>query len=66
MSPEIIGSLIGFILFVIPFGKMLDRTGLPKAWLLVLLIPVFGVFILWLVLALSKWRATYQGGANGP
>lgn len=65
MSPEIVGTIVGFMLFAIPFWKILDRTGQSKAWVVVLLLPVLGVFILWLVLAVSQWRTTTEGAANG-
>jgi hypothetical protein len=65
MSPEVIGTIIGLLIFAIPFWKILDRTGLSKAWVLALLLPGLGVFILWLVIARSQWRMTPEGEANG-
>jgi len=63
MSVELTGTFIGLLLLGIPFWKILDRTGVAKGWILLLLISPLGIFLLWLVLARARWtpRAVEAG-----
>lgn len=55
MPHELAGTVIGLFLLAIPFWKILDRTGVAKGWIFVLLIPGLGIFLLWLILARARW-----------
>ena len=53
--------LIVPLLVLIPYWKILSRTGCNKSMIILIFIPVFGIFIYWLVLATSDWpRFQYE------
>jgi len=58
-------SLIGAALLIIPFWKIYDKTGVDKVWLLALLVPVPGYFLVWLALAASAWPNARQEDDHG-
>lgn len=44
-----------FVAFTLWLGsKILDKAGIPKVWLLCLLIPVVNIIMIW-VFAFSRW-----------
>jgi hypothetical protein len=57
---EIIISVVFYVILAIPFWKMYDKTGINKGWLIVLFVPVIGYFVVWVVLAASKWPKMEQ------
>ena len=54
---QFIWAIIGFIILFIPFQKIFAKAGFSRAWALLLLIPLLGTFLCWLVLALRHWPA---------
>ena len=62
---DIVGFVVGLMVFGVPFWKMYGKAGVNKAWVTLLLVPVVGYFGLWLVLAVSKWPNAATGGDNG-
>lgn len=49
--------LIGQLLLVIPFWRILKRMGLPPALSLLAFLPGLGFLILLYVVAIAKWPA---------
>ena len=47
--------LIISLLVLIPYWKILSRTGCSKSMIILIFIPVIGIFIYWLVLVTSDW-----------
>lgn len=52
---QLIAAIIAFIIVAIPFQKIFARAGFSRAWVIMLLIPYFGVFFCWLLLAARRW-----------
>ena len=50
-------SLFLALIVLIPMWRLLVRLGLSRLWLLLLLIPLFGIFILIWVIAFRRWPA---------
>jgi hypothetical protein len=51
----ILGYVLAYLLVAIPFWKILAKTGNSKIWVVVLIVPFIGLFVLWFVLAVSRW-----------
>jgi hypothetical protein len=58
-------TAFALVILAIPFWKMYDKTGVNKGWLIVILVPVIGYFVVWLVLAVSAWPNLKRGTSNG-
>ena len=55
VTVELFSGLIGLVIVLIPFWVIFSKTGNSKLWLAVLIVPFFGIFFVWLTLALSDW-----------
>lgn len=54
---------IGATLVVgIPFWALYSRAGLSRGWLVLAVVPLLGMMLLWLVLAVKDWPAQAPGG----
>jgi hypothetical protein len=49
------------VLWIIPFWKVLDRTGKAPAWCLLALIPIIGPLILLFLIAYEPWPRHERG-----
>ena len=54
---EIFGWLIGGVLLAIPFFRILTRAGLNPWLSLLVFLPLLGLFICWLILAITPWKS---------
>ncbi len=64
MSP-ILSTIVICLLVLIPYWKILSRTGCSKSMIILIFIPVIGIFIFWLNLATSDWpKFQYQNDAT--
>ena len=57
--------LIISLLVLIPYWKILSWTGCSKSMIILIFIPVIGIFIYWLVLVTSDWPR-FQYGSRTP
>ena len=63
MAPEVglfsgmhaVVALLSVIAVVIPLGRIFSRAGFSWAWSLLCIVPVFGWFAAWLILAKRDW-----------
>ena len=54
---DILGWLIGGVLIAIPFFRIFTRAGLSPWWSLLVFLPLLGLFICWLILAIAQWKS---------
>ena len=54
---DIFGWLIAGVLLAVPFFRIFTRAGLNPWWSLLLFLPLLGLFISWLILAISRWKS---------
>ena len=52
MEAALIAVFVAFTLWL--GSKILDKAGIPKVWVLCLLIPVVNIIMIW-VFAFSRW-----------
>jgi hypothetical protein len=55
MDPELITATLGCILVGIPLAKILHKTGINLGWLVLLLVPVVGFYLLLLKVSKGAW-----------
>ncbi len=68
MSSFGIWHLVGLVVFallvwafVAVFGRILNRAGYTRWWLLIMIVPVLNLIMLW-VFAFASWPATRDRG----
>ena len=54
---DIFGWLIGGVLLGIPFFRIFTRAGLNPWLSLLAFLPVLGLLICWLILAIAPWKS---------
>ncbi|MDP6474799.1 MAG: hypothetical protein QF449_07995 [Alphaproteobacteria bacterium] len=47
--------IISLVLVGIPCWRIVSRTGCNRGWIILIVIPWVGIFLFWLVLAVSRW-----------
>ena len=52
---QFIPLFVLFLLYAVPMFFILPKAGFSRWWLLMIIVPVFGLVILLCVLAFSKW-----------
>jgi hypothetical protein len=62
--PEFIQSLIVAVMLIVPVSIIYQRAGFNPMWAAMLFVPIFGVFLVVLHLALFPWhKRAKQSGA---
>lgn len=56
MEP-LVTEIVTTLVVGIPFWALYSRAGLSRAWLLLAVVPLLGMMLLWLVLAVKDWPA---------
>jgi hypothetical protein len=58
----ILEAALVLLIIGIPFARLYRRAGLNRLWLVLLVVPIVGIFGVWLVLAVSDWPAQAAAG----
>ena len=52
---ETISWIFSLLVVGIPCWKILSKVGCNRGWVVLILIPYFGIFFYWIVLAVLPW-----------
>ena len=62
---KVVAWMIWIPLVIVPFWRMYDRAGVNKWWLLAIIFPALGYFVVFLVLAVSRWPNSPEEVGDG-
>ena len=62
MFPEILQSAIVGMMVAIPVAVIYKKTGLHPAWAALVFLPIFGLLLVFMQLALQAWPSAKKEG----